>query len=935
MSSPFKSGTKLGRYEIRSKIGAGGMGIVYLAQDTKLGRKVALKILHDELAGHSSRMNRFVQEARAASALNHPNILTIHEIDRIDSTYFIATEFIDGETLREHMRKKPIRLGEALDINIQVASALAAAHAAGIVHRDIKPENIMLRNDGIAKILDFGLAKLLDISDIDPEGETRGLVKTDPGTVVGTSRYMSPEQVRGLELDARTDIWSLGVVMYEMITGGPPFTGETKSHTMVAILEREPVTTFEGAPAELQRIIRKALTKDRDNRYQTARDLLIDLKNLRRDLDFQSEIERSVMPNLSTTAISAAVKPFSRDSVSATQTISGDVVTHDVRALHTSSAEYLVSEIKRHKTGASITLISILLLGAAVVYAAYRVAFRAPPTIAPFQNISIRKLTTLGNVSDVVISPDGKYVVYDLTEDNKQGLWTKYLPTGSTVSIVPPAEVLSLGATTFSRDGNFVYYVVRDQNNPAGTLFEVPVLGGTPKKVIANIRSPISFSPDGKQFVFVRTPDAHTTQLVIADADGTNERQLAELSGSDWFSINGPSWSPDGKLIACGTGSTTGGRNMTVSAISVDSGAIRPLTAPQWSGVNRVAWLGDGSVVAFLASPPLTSDRQIWQLSYPSGVVRRITNDLNRYGDASLGVTADGSMLVSMQATTVADIWLAPANAPAQARQSTTRNQQQNGARGMSWVADGRIVYGSYASGNADIWIMNADGSNQKQLTDHPQADETPVVSPDGRYVVFQSLRTGNWNIWRMDLDGGNLKQLTKGNNDNDPSITPDGQWVVYCDREDKQTTIWKVSIDGGAPVRIVGTTQAMSPTVSPDGKELAYIEVTQKAKSPFQLVVASLETGVTSRTFDILVLASDRLLRWTPDGRGLVYLGRATGVGLASLWRQSLDGGTPESFLEFKPDSIFAFAYSRDGKQLALSRGSLTRDAVLINDVK
>jgi serine/threonine protein kinase/Tol biopolymer transport system component len=940
MSSPFKSGTKLGRYELRSKLGAGGMGVVYLAKDTKLGRKVALKILHAELAGHSDRMNRFVQEARAASGLNHPNILTIHEIDRLDSTYFIATELIEGKTLREHMRKTSIRLGEVLDINIQVASALDAAHAAGIVHRDIKPENIMLRSDGIAKVLDFGLAKLLDAGDIDPDAETRGLVKTDPGTVIGTSRYMSPEQVRGLDLDARTDIWSLGVVIYEMLTGGLPFIGETKSHTMVAILEREPVTVFAGAPAELQRIVRKALTKDRDNRYQTARDLLIDLKNLRRDLDLQSEIERSVAPNMSATgaiapATSFLVNPLWRDSVATNQTISDGLATQDVRALHTSSAEYLVRKIKRHKTAAFIALVSILLLGVAVVCAGYRLVFRAPSTIAHFQNISIRKLTTLGSVSDVVISPDGKYVVYDLTEYNQQGLWTKYLPTGSTVPIVPPAEVLGLGATTFSRDGNFVYYVRRDQNNPSGSLFKVPVLGGTPKRVMDNVRSPISFSPDGNQFVFVKTPDSHTTQLVIANADGTNERELAELSSSEWFSVNGPSWSPDGKLIACGTGSTRGGMNMTVSAVSVDSGAIKPLTPPQWSGVNRVAWFADGSGLAFLASPPLTSDRQIWQLSYPSGAVRRITNDLNRYGDASLGITADSSMLVSMQATTGADIWLAPSDAGAQARQITSRNQQQNGARGISWVSDGQIVYGSYASGNADIWIMNADGSNQKQLTDHPQADENPFVSRDGRYVVFQSLRTGNWNMWRMDLDGGNLKQLTKGNNDNDPSITPDGQWVVYCDREDKQTTIWKVSIEGGAPMRVAGTTQAMSPSVSPDGKQLAYIEVTQKAKSPFQLVVISLETGAPLKSFDIPVLASDRLLRWTPDGRDLVYLGRATGVGLASVWRQPLDGSGPVRFLDFKPDSIFSFAFSQDGKQIALSRGRLTRDAVLINDVK
>src|SRR5262249_16663235 len=269
--------------------------------------------------------------------------------------------------------------------------------------------------------------------------------------------------------------------------------------------------------------------------------------------------------------------PSWRDSAVAAHTMSGSFTTQDVHALHTSSAEYIVSEIKQHKTAAFIALVSILLLGVAMVYGSYRLIFRAQPTVAHFQKISMTKLTTLGNVSDVVISPDGKYVVYDLTEYNKQGLWIKYLPTGSTVPIVPPAEVLGLGGTTFSGDGNFVYYVLRDQHNPGGSLFVVPVLGGNPKKVIENVRSPISFSPDGKQFVFIRTLDSHTTQLVIANADGTNVRELAQLSGSDWFSLNGPSWSPDGKLIACGTGSTTGGRKMTVSAISVESGAIKPL----------------------------------------------------------------------------------------------------------------------------------------------------------------------------------------------------------------------------------------------------------------------------------------------------------------------------------------------------------------------
>src|SRR5439155_5849602 len=290
----LKPGATLGRYEIRSQLGAGGMGEVYLAQDTRLDRKVALKILPDEVAADPDRMKRFVQEAKAASGLNHPNIITIYEIDQTDSTPFIATEFIDGSTLLERMRVQPLLLGEVLNVAVQIAGALTVAHANGIVHRDIKPENIILRSDGIAKVLDFGLAKLTGQGSqelVDSEAPTLAHLKTDSGVVMGTATYMSPEQARGHQVDARTDIFSLGVVIYELLTKHLPFDGSSIYEIMAAILsdrESPPLSRYSReVPAEMERIVSKALRKNRDERYQTIKDLLLDLQSLKQQLEFE------------------------------------------------------------------------------------------------------------------------------------------------------------------------------------------------------------------------------------------------------------------------------------------------------------------------------------------------------------------------------------------------------------------------------------------------------------------------------------------------------------------------------------------------------------------------------------------------------------------------------------------------------------------------
>ncbi len=410
MNKELEANTTLSHYRIVSKIGAGGMGEVYLAQDTKLERKVAIKFLHEAFSKDSDKLSRFIQEAKAASALNHPNILTVYEVGEADGKNYIATELIDGQTLREQLSgKNSLPLSAILKVGVQVSEALSAAHQAGIIHRDIKPENIMLRKDGYAKVLDFGLAKLSEpvaTGSAGSEDATRVQVNTTPGMIMGTVSYMSPEQARGTTTDARTDIWSLGVVLYEMLSGGVPFTGETINHTIVSILEKEPLL-LTNVPAELQRIVRKSMTKDVNMRYQTAHDLLIDLKNLRRELDIQGELERSIIPNRSATTEpgSPAGQPrsgggptnenqtqvYAADSVARTR--SGQAAATHSLTTSSSSLEYAVTQAKSHKLASAI--IGVLLVGVILTVAYFAFVSRETSSkqinsiaVLPFENRS-------------------------------------------------------------------------------------------------------------------------------------------------------------------------------------------------------------------------------------------------------------------------------------------------------------------------------------------------------------------------------------------------------------------------------------------------------------------------------------------------------------------------------------------------------------------
>ena len=911
------------------------MGEVYTAQDINLGRLVALKLLPANFQDETRR-RRFEQEARAVSALNHPNILTIYEIGSEDNVYFIATELIEGETLRQYMSHTRMKISEVLDIAIQTASALAAAHSAGIVHRDIKPENIMIRRDGYVKVLDFGLAKLSEQQSqsnaSNPEAPT--LLRTEPGLVMGTVSYMSPEQTQGETVDARSDIWSLGVVIYEMITGRVPFEGPTFSHIIVSILEKEPpaFVQYTGeAPAELQRIVTKALRKDKEERYQTIKDLALDLKSLKQELEFQDKLERSVPPSSTDgRRITAGNRQVTAEAVSgpAAPTLVIEA------AQPTTKIEPPPSESKPQRRRLALIVAALTLLITGVTFGLYKFFGQNKPVV-PFQSMKITRLTTTGKASDAAISPDGKYVVHVVNDNGQQSLWIRQVATTSNVQIVPPAERQYRGLT-FSHDGNFVYYVVREKSNPAGVLYQVPSLGGDSKKLLVGVDRPITFSPDNKQFAFVRNnyPNQGEKSLMVANADGGGERRLTapKLPNNFWS----PAWSPDGKTIACAAVGFTGGLYVNVIAVRVEDGAVEPITAEKWFDVGRVAWLADGSGLLITATAQWSGfSSQVWYLSYPGGEAHKITNDLNDY--SSLGLTGDSSVLVTVQAEHHSSIWTTAPNEDAnRAKQITSGTNKYDGYYDLSWTPDGKIVYESTASGNEDIWIMNQDGSNQKQLTANAGINLFPSVSGDGRYIVFASTRAGgNTNIWRMDIDGSNPQQLTHGSIDNFPHCSPDGQWVVYMSNVSGMRTLWKISINGGEPVQLTDKLSSR-PIVSPDGKLIACYYLDEQPNSLLKIVAIPFAGGQPTKVFDIPVAALTAIpdpLRWTPDGRALTYL--TTRGGISNIWSQPVDGGAPKQLTDFKSDRMFAFDWSRDGKQLACARGVETSDVVLISNAK
>ena len=918
----METGDFLGRYRVVRKIGEGGMGEVFLAEDPKLNRQIAVKVLSADFASDQDRMARFVHEAISASALNHPNIITIHEINDEHDPPFIAMEYVEGGTLGRRMRDRPLEIHETLDIAIQISTALAAAHDANVVHRDIKPDNVILRPDGLVKVLDFGLAKQVERgAEVTAyEAATVPNVKTHPGLVMGTVAYMSPEQARGKLVDARSDIFSFGSMLYQMASGRLPFIGENDLDVVGSILYKEPRPLSQSArliPHDFDLLVKKALRKSRDERYQSMREILADLKDIREELRPVSNGQlRS--NGFSSGPLSDAERGMPTEKMHGARVHS----TRELSFPPGTLSGILYSQFKTHPIRSAGFSVVLMIFVAAVAFGLYRVSDSWARPVN-FETMRFDKLTFSGDIAaeQAAISPDGKYFVYVTSAAGEQSLWMKQTGSDSNLQIIRPSANRYNGLA-FSPDGNRIYYSVKEKEGPQ-SIYQIPALGGPSRRIAEDARGPVAFSPDGRSIAFVRES---SPAIVVANADGSGPRVAATVKDDNrWIRV---AFSPDGTKLATVYFSAADSLDH-LSEVNIADGTERLLEPPVWDRLRGVHWLRDGTILVS-GRDPETRLSQIWLLDPRSGTRTRVTNDLQMYQGVS--VAADEQYILSTQLTMLSNIWVAGTfnDRPVKITADIGKN---DGMSGVSFMPDGRILYTTRVKSDQDIWIMNGDGSGAKQLTFNARANFSPVATPDGRFIVFASTRDGNTSLWRMDPEGGNLTQITNDpGGESDPTVTADGKWVVFqhTDRSDIET-IKKVSIDGGE-ILPISAKEAINPTVSPDGS-FVVCKYDFKRTGQTQVAILPVGGGEPVKVFDSPVMARSRNIRFSPDGKSLIYVeGREQ---IDNLWSQPIDGGPPRQLTDFSEDRIFRFDISYPTGRFAFARGTDTSDVVLIRNFR
>ena len=930
--SEFVNGEKVGRYTILCPLGAGGMGQIYLAQDEQLGRKVALKMIARAFATDPRRVQRFQQEARAASALNHPNVCVIHETGVTDKNrHFIAMEYIQGITLRDKLTREPISLLDALHIARQVADALAAAHAAGIVHRDIKPENIMLRPDGYVKVLDFGLAKLTEVL-LEPEPRIVGtqhistLVRTDAGTLMGTVKYMSPEQLSEMELDERTDIWSLGVVLYEMLTRTTPFEARTPNGTIASIVAQHPPTLEfpDTVPDRFREIVERALDKDRTTRYQTVTMVAADLNTLQRELERKHDDVGNGQQTL-------RWYPQPIKSYETQYSGSGAIFTR-LKSQAISTADLIFSEIRTHKAAALFTSVfGVLALLVVLPYVTRFIAQfanrtdPAPPVAQQPAPASALKpqipLTNAGTSICSAISPDGRLVAHAEMQDGKQRLMVTSTATFGSSVVVPADDVKYLGLT-FSPD-NYYLYFTRKEKSRSGILYRLALPGAPPVKLKDRVDSPITFSPRGDRFAFVRYDYAtNESSVMVSDPAASEERTLATRDGSNRFSEFGLAWSPDGRSVVCPASRWNRGQgyHIDLPAIDVDTGKEQLIGNQSWASVTQVAWEQDMTALIVSARERTMAPHQLWRIAYPSGEIKKLTNDLTEY----YSVSVSGEKIVSVKTDWTWRMWrvtLDGSSAPAAIMTGSGENS------GVVWNARGDIVYAAMAQDRLNLSRIDPDGSNQTQLTVDSGDNYTPAASPDGKFIVFLSTRGGGMDIYRLTAATGNdIKRLTHTDGNAYPSISADNQWVAFDHVEDAGgRAVWTVPLEGGEPVKLINGYRM--PVYSPDNT--MFVARSPLNSGPGDVVLVPAKGGAPLKFLkDIPVIEWQRLY-WL-DNHTLSFIKHEKGI--SNIWSYDINTDETRQLTNFESDQIFSYAWSPDHRQLVCLRGAKFGNVTMID---